>query len=229
MRKPIEIRSFKTKLGNVFLNLYSNEYGEIMNSDFGYIFHSESFQIEIIEFTEIKNWMKEINEIETSIGWIFRIAKLNESNEVLNFECHLKKNNKEIISESDTGECLQAIWIEDKKNVVSLGTEDGQMMRHRAEKNDWMPNRFKTKLGIVKTGSFLNRKYEEKSFTKQLPFGFETKIPKLKKGEKIYFHYLVATNELKKSIDYPDEDDISTNLAVGYPKWTLIDKLNIKE
>ncbi|WP_299626857.1 hypothetical protein [uncultured Tenacibaculum sp.] len=227
----MKISNFKTQLGDISLNLHSNKDGEITNSESGYIFQSDSFRVEIIEFTEIKNWLKEVSEIEiqSSIGWIFRITKLNDNNETLNFDCSLERTSTEITSEPDTGENLQAIWIEDKKNVVSIGTEDGEMMRYRAEKNDWMPNRLKSELGIIKTGSFLNQKNQEKSFTKQLPFGFETKIPKLKKGEKLYFHYLVATNELKKSIDYPDEYDISTNFAVDYPKWTLIEKLNLKE
>ncbi|MFD2561168.1 hypothetical protein [Aquimarina rubra] len=226
----MRISNFKTQLGDIYVNLHSTKGGEITNSESGYIFKSDSFKIEIIEFTEIKNWLKEVSEIEiqSSIGWIFRITKLNENSETLNFDCSLVRTSTEITSEPDTGENLQAIWIKDKKNVVSIGTEDGEMMKYRAEKNDWMPNRFQSELGIIKTG-FFNQKYKEKSFTKQLPFGFETKIPKLKKGEKLYFHYLVAANELKKSIDYPNEDDISTNFAVDYPKWTLIEKLNIKE
>ena len=48
-------------------------------------------------------------------------------------------------------------------------------------------------------------------------------------GERIYFHYLVATNTRKKSNEYPDEDDISTNIAVDYPKRVLIEKLKIEE
>jgi hypothetical protein len=159
--------------------------------------------------------------IEDSKGWIIRITKTNTSKESLLFTCLLFRNSQDIRSEVDSGEHLDSLWIENKTDVISIGTEDGEMMKSRALKNDWMPSRFQSDLGYQSNTGF--------SFTKYLEFGFETKIPELKDDERFYFHYLIATNKKKKSKDYPNEDDISTNFAVGYPKWTLIEKLHLEE
>jgi hypothetical protein len=217
----MKIKKFKTNLGEISLNSFSNEKAEIEITDFGYTYKSESYEIKIIEFNEIKDWLKDASgvKIEKSIGFIFQIIKLNNKKENLKFKCILENNDSKATSEPDTGEHLLAIWIDDNKNVVSIGTEDGEAMKYRAEENDWIPNRFKSELGIIKVWG----KYKEKSFTEIIDFGLETEIPYLKKGEKFYFHYLIATNELKKSIDYPDEFDISTNFAVDFPKRTLIE------
>ena len=69
----------------------------------------------------------------------------------------------------------------------------------------------------------------EWSFTKYLEFGLETILPELNKEEKMYFHYLIATNKRMKHKKYLNEDDISTNFAVDFPKFTLIKKLKITE
>jgi hypothetical protein len=94
-------------------------------------------------------------------------------------------------------------------------------MKYRAKVNDWMPSRFQNVLGYQGNS--------ELSFTNYLDFGLNTTLPELRNGEKIYFHYLVATNKRKKSKYHPNEDDISTNYAVDFFKETIIEKLKIKE
>ena len=141
--------------------------------------------------------------------------------EEVSIQCSLNPEDEKITSEIDTGEHLDSLWIENEIEVVSIGTEDGEMMKYRAEKEDWMPMRFKNKLGYQSNSEF--------SFTSYLDFGLGTNLPQLENGEKIYFHYLVATNRKKKSEHNPNEDDISTNLAVDFPKWTLVERLKIKE
>ena len=120
----------------------------------------------------------------------------------------------------DSGENLDALWIENTTHFVSIGTEDGEVLNYRAIKNDYMPTRFVDKLGY---------KSEQFSFTNYLNTGFETLVPELYEHEKIYFQYLVAVNPRNKSKDYPNEDDISTNFAVDIPKRTLIKQLGITE
>jgi hypothetical protein len=99
--------------------------------------------------------------------------------------------DEKITSEIDTGESLDSLWIENETELVSIGTEYGEMMKYCAEKGDWMPIRLKEKLGYQRSSEF--------SFTSYLDFGLETNLPELDNGEKVYFHYLVATNRKKKS------------------------------
>ncbi len=232
----MKISSFKTNLGDISLNLELNEEFDIINNNLGYLILSNSFKIEIIEFHDVKNWLDQLNKkefdqfkVESTIGWIFKIHKLNNQNLILDFDCILNPNSPKVTSEPDTGEHLDSVWIDDEKNVVSIGTEDGEVMKRRAIENDWMPNRLKDNLGIVKIKSFLNTKYVEKSITDLLSFGLKTKVPQLFEGENIYFHYLIATDKLKKNEDYFDEYGIATNLAVDYTKSVLIKKLNLKD
>ncbi|WGH74626.1 hypothetical protein P8625_11055 [Tenacibaculum tangerinum] len=224
----MKISNFLTNLGEISLRIKSDDEVKIITSELGYNILSSSFKIEIIKFYDVKNWLNKI-EVEKTIGWIFKIHKLNDHKRALSFDCILSPNNSKVTSESDTGEHLDSVWINDEKYVVSIGTEDGEIMKIRAKNNDWMPYRFKDNLGIIKSESFFSKSYKEKSITKILPFGLETKIRQLFEGEKLYFHYLIATDKLKKSEDYIDEYSISTHLAVDYSKETLIEKLNLKD
>ena len=226
MRDTIQhIDSFSSKLGLINLTLTLNGEDIVVsldNVENRKILETNAHKIEVIAFQNIKNWLVDTDfKIEDSKGWIIRITKLNDLQEALAFKCYMDKNSDKVVSEVDCGEHLHALWIENETNVVSIGTEDGEVMKARALKNDWMPNRFKDLLGY--------QKYQELSITDILDFGFKTNIPDLLEGERIYFHYLVATNTKKKSIEYPDEDDISTNIAVDYPKRVLIEKLKIEE
>ncbi|WP_408034284.1 hypothetical protein [Tenacibaculum aestuarii] len=232
----MRISNFLTNLGEISLNFQSDEEVKIITSELGYNLLSNSFKIEIIEFYDVKNWLDELKKeefnqfkVEKTIGWIFKIHKLNDAKKTLSFDCILSPNNSKVTSEPDTGEHLDSVWIDDEKNVVSIGTEDGEIMKIRAKNNDWMPNRLKDNLGIVKSGFFLSKRYVEKSITKILPFGLKTEVPQLFKDENLYFHYLIATNKLKKNYDHPDEYSIATHLAVDYSKRILIEKLNLKD
>jgi hypothetical protein len=215
------IDSFETNLGKVDIVLTSHTNPRISKSDNSILIETIGHLIEIIEFDDIKKWIEVTNPVEKTIGWIVRVIKTNDLKEEISIECSLIPKDDSIISDVDSGEHLDSLWIEDKTEVVSIGTEDGEMMKYRSEKGDWMPIRFKDELGYQSNSEF--------SFTNYLDFGLETKLPELNSGEKIYFHYLVATNKKQKSKDYPNEDDISTNFAVDFPKWTLIEQLKIKE
>jgi hypothetical protein len=215
------IDSFETNLGKVDIVLTSSTNPKVSKSDNSTLIETSGHLIEVIAFNDIKNWTQDTNPIEKSIGWVVRIIKMNDLKEEISIQCSLMPKDEKTTSAIDTEESLDSLWIENETEVVSIGTEDGEMMKYRAEKGDWMPIRFKEKLGYQSNSEF--------SFTSYLDFGLETKLPELNRGEKIYFHYLVATNKKQKSKDYPDEDDISTNLAVDFPKWTLVERLKIKE
>lgn len=220
-QEKTNIDSFETNLGKIDIVLTSSTNPRISKSDNSTLIETNGHLIEVIVFNDIKNWTLDTNPIEKSIGWIVRVIKTNHLKEDVSIQCSLIPKDEKTTSDIDTGESLDSLWIENETEVVSIGTEDGEMMKYRAEKGDWMPMRFKEKLGYQSNSEF--------SFTSYLDFGLETNLPKLDNGEKIYFHYLVATNRRKKSEYNPNEDDISTNLAVDFPKWTLVERLKIKE
>tara|TARA_B110000967_G_C18892871_1_gene568562 strand:- start:1791 stop:2474 length:684 start_codon:yes stop_codon:yes gene_type:complete len=215
------IDTFETNLGKIAFSLTSLSNSRLNKEDKSILIETNGHLIEIIAFDDIKKWTKDTNPIETAFGWIVRILKTNDLKEKISIECSLSPINEEITSDIDTGEFLDSLCIENETDVISIGTEDGEMMKYRSEKEDWMPLRFKNLLGYQSNSEF--------SFTSYLKFGLQTNLPELVKGEKVYFHYLIATDKRRKSKEYPKEDDISTYLAVDFPKRTLIERLKIKE
>lgn len=208
---------FETNLGSVFLNVNLLPKFKIKKLEKLKFIETKGHQIEVITFDTIKQWLGRENSIDKSMGWILRIRKKNEIREKITIECSLVSKNKKTSSEIDVGEHLDSLHFENETDVLSIGTEDGEMMKYRSENEDWMPLRFKESLGYQSNSEF--------SFTNYLDTGLETKVPELIKGEKIYFHYLIATKK-KKDLK---KDDISTNIAVDFSKWTLIERLKIKE
>jgi hypothetical protein len=220
----VHIDNFETPLGCIKLEIDISALSDnviISGSNSRKLINSINHSIEIISFKDVKDWMRNTDfPVEDTKGWIFRITKKSDSFEQLTIKCQLFSNDPHIISSPDSGEHLDAIWIENKTDFLSIGTEDGEILNHRATRNDFMPERYAKDLGYQS---------EDFSFTKYSETGFETKVPPLMPDEKVYFHYLAATNPRKKSKEYPDEDDISTNLAVDFLKHTLIEKLGLDE
>ncbi len=217
------IDNFITPLGTVDLNFWFENDDDADLSEFqtSKIIESVTLLIEIIAFDDISNWIKDsVFAVKGTKGWIIRITKKAEGIENLKITCELKTADLNIVSGPDGGENLDAILIENKTHFLSIGTEDGEMLKRRAEKNDYMPTRFAEQLG------YHSKKY---SFTEYLDLGFKTIVPELRKDEKLYFHYLIATNSGKKSTENTDEDGLSTHFAVDFSKRTLIDKLEITE
>lgn len=217
--KKIIIDTFNTKLGEINLTLFLAENPIINKVEKSFFIQTKGHLITVTVFDDVKKWMKNVlSPVESTIGWILQIKKINELKEDIVIKCCLNPIDEKIISIIDTGEHLDSIWIENDTDVVSIGTEDAESMQDRAKNNDWMPSRFNEILAYYKNASQL----DYFSFTTILDFGMEIKIPKLIKNENIYFHYLVATN---KKI----EDDISTNLAVDLPKGLLIERLRLND
>ena len=224
----INIDTFETPLGVIRLDISSTvnlNTITISQTNSMKLVDTPNHRIEVIPFSNIKGWMRNTEfPVDDSKGWIFRITKKNSNVEQLTINCELVSNDPDISSTPDSGEHLDAIWIANKTHVLSIGTEDGEVLKYRASHDDLMPKRFETKLGYQSTNFFTNY-----SFTNYLDRGFETSVPELQTGEEIYFHYLAATNRRKKSKDYPTEDDISTNFAVDYSKRNLMEKLGLNE
>lgn len=153
-------------------------------------------------------WLPSMYNIETATAWIFHITKRNSSQEQLT--CRIETVRSALQGGSETGENLIAIGFEDGVRQLHIGTEDEDAMACRANCNDWMPPRLKPLLSSY----YL-------PITEASASGLKTTIPILQPGEQFYFHYIVAENPYRTSLDYPDEPDISTWYAVNQQKHQL--------
>jgi len=198
-------RKFETKLGIIECELMSDksdlisigkEKYENGNSD---KYQTEGHHIELIECQ-----VRTHEVVKDSKGWLFRITKINQKPETLKIKCQLKNPNEDIEFDTASGEHLDAIEGYNQEWQLHIGTEDGEVMYARAEKNDWFPERLRHKVNF----------YE--SITQYLEGnrGFQTEIPKLEEKEKIYIHYLTA-------IDLKDDRNINCWNAVDSFKRNL--------
>lgn len=157
------------------------------------------------------DWFPSGMKVETATAWLFYITKHNLSGEQLTFTIELSADSA-IQGTTDTGQYLWAVEFENGIRQAHIGTEDEEAMAFRAARQDWMPPRL---------GSALAK--DDLPVTSSSPDkrGLRTQIPQLLPGEEFYFHYIVAENPYRKSVDYPDEMDISTWYAVSQTKKRL--------
>lgn len=166
-------------------------------------------------------------KVESLIVWRWFLEKISDTDEHLSIFCKLINPQADVSYDLDSGEDLDAVEIENRTYHLHIGTEDGESLRSRANSNNLMPKRFQNLLGL--------RCHEDKklcsyySFTEYIDFGFKINIPKLLEEEKIYFHFLVATNSIKPSKEDHREIDVSTWLAVERSKRYLDEYLKDSE
>jgi hypothetical protein len=199
-------RQFWTPLGVVLCGLVCNRIDsqiETVNYENGSseIFNTDGHKIEIVSF-KIRVPLYNGDTLTDWFGWIYRIQKLRETNETIETYCLLDKISNEIMLGPSSGENLDAIEAYNDEWTLHIGTEDGETLNSRAENDDWFPPRLKNKVDF----------YE--SITEMKKNGFVTKIPELKKGEKIHIQYLTA-------YDKKDEQKVNTWDAVNEFKRNL--------
>ena len=202
--------TFETNLGEIELSInseYKVQY--LVNNNLKV--ETENHKIEVVVIDLKKLELPKDMKIENSKGWRIYIEKKSEKSEKIIVICKLLNKNAENTWDYDSGENLDAVEIENGKELLHIGTEDGEAMKWRAENNDWFPNRLKNEINL------------EKPLTNYIDFGFESKIPNLEINEKIYLHFLIATRKTKKN----DNENISTWIAVDRNKNEL-DELNRK-
>lgn len=209
--KTIFSRDFLTPVGMVRTYITSDRHGEVKID--GFNITTEGHLVKIEEFELRNDWLPEKMSIETSIGWRWFVIKTNEEKENLTIFCELINPSVDTAWHYESGEHLSAVLIENKTHELHIGTEDEDALALRSEKNDWIPNRFQNKLGLMKNPPY--------TMTEYIDFGFKTPIPELRNTERIYFHFLVATNKIKPDIQYPNQQDCSTWFAVDQSKKFL--------
>jgi hypothetical protein len=203
--------TFETNLGEIELSIKS-EYAIQYSDKDNLKVETENHKIEvlIIDLKELE--FTEDMKIENSKGWRIYIEKKSEKSEKLYVTCKLLNRTSENTWCYNSGENLDAVEIENRKELLHIGTEDGELMKCRAENNDWFPIRLKNEISL------------EKPISKYIDFGFESIIPNLEINEKLYLHFLVATG---KKTEKNDNENMSTWIAVDKSKKEL-DELNRK-
>lgn len=199
-------QQFGTPLGIVRCGLNSNSVNSFIETKKykngqSKIFNTIGYQVEIISF-KIRLPLYNEENVTESCGWILRIEKINNTDEILEAYCILTNYLENIEFDSATGEYLDAIQADNSEWTLHIGTEDGEALNSRAENDDWFPPRFKHDVDFYQ------------SITEMKQNGFITKIPLLNKGEKIHMQYLVA-------YDRKDEHKVNTWLAVDESKRNL--------
>jgi len=208
--KAILKNDFGTKLGIVSSWVESNT-GTVTVIDYNKI-QTKSHLISLQAF-ELKHKVLSNNtNIESSWIWRWYIDRIDNLPENLIIHCQLINPSAVTSFGIAGGQWLDAVEIEDNINILHIGTEDDEVMYNRAENSDLIPNRFKDYLSTSET------------FTKYIDYGLKIEIPNLLLGEKIYFHFIVATDLIKPSEYNSDEIDISTWLAVNQSK-SFLDKI----
>jgi len=102
-----------------------------------------------------------------------------------------------------SGEALDALQFTLNSNYdLHIGTEDAESFMWRAKNENFMPKRF---FKLLKN-KYHN--YADKHFTEYCKNGFQTKFPKLMKGELVKFHFLIYESNIVT------ENDVRTWLAV---------------
>ena len=199
---------FETKIGNIEISINCETDCENIKLDDLNI-ETLNHKIAIKTITLKNSELPENMKIDSSKGWRIYIEKKTNYNEKLNVVCKLLNPTIDTEFNSDCGENLDAIIIENENGVLHIGTEDGEIIKSRAEQDNWFPKRLKNFVSL------------ENPITEFIDFGFETKIPDLESSEKLYLHFLVATNYEKSKEEKSVENGISTWFAVEKSKTEL--------
>ena len=212
--------NFETKLGTIETWI-ENNLDDSININRNNLLTTASHKI-ILQSFQLPNEFQSNSysppkKVESLIGWRWFVEKISDADEQLSIFCQLINPQADVSCNPDSGEALDAVEIENKTYHLHIGTEDSEILRSRANFNDLMPKRFENLLGLRCDESSCS----EYSFTEYIDFGFKTNIPKLLKGEKIYFHFLVATNPIKPSLENSKYSDVLTWLAVEHSKKYL--------
>jgi hypothetical protein len=207
--KTILSDNFETKLGVVTCYLQSDSMvdpvapGILKLSSAGYSIYCQNFDLKKISSDQPA-------QFESGKGWRWFIEKSNDIEEQLMLFCKLMNPSDNVQWDNASGENLNAIEISNHNHLLQIGTEDEFMMEYRAEAGDWMPEQYK-RIDI------------NNNLWKGSEFGMKVTIPILKKGEKIYIHFLVAAASFDSAATRESASS-GTSLAVEKSKTELDDQ-----
>ncbi|KAA9332295.1 hypothetical protein F0P96_12510 [Hymenobacter busanensis] len=147
--------------------------------------------------------------IDFANAWLFYIYKRNAVIEQLTIAFSLKQPQPGVDAGPDTGQWLVAIEFENGIHQVHIGTPDEDWYASQIG-GAWIPQKLSAAL-----------QEDEFALTRIEPNGLSTQVPEMLAGERFYFHYVIAQSPRRKSLQYPEEWDISTWEAVDQPRKKL--------
>jgi hypothetical protein len=158
-------------------------------------------------------WLPTGMSVDTATAWLVYITKHTAVAEQLSFGFTLPSMPSTVQTGANTGQWLTAIEFDDGIRQVHIGTQDEEWFSW-IDKAAWIPQRLVPMLndGLVITDIKDN--------------GLVTTVPELLVHEQFYLHYILAESARKKSIEYPDEWDVSTWYAVDQSRKSLEEAWN---
>lgn len=145
-----------------------------------------------------------------SAAWGFYCGKRNTTAEQLTFTIGLDAPEATLEIGSAGGQWLTAIELASPTDQLHIGTQDEDWLASEAAAGTWVPRRLAAPLA---TYSLLVTSIE--------PSGLKTLLPALQEKEQFYFHYILAESARRKSVEYPDEWDISTWFCVDQTRQMM--------
>lgn len=213
--KLIYREEFSSLLGPFEINILSTDSNAKaaatnLNATDIFQFESRSYEIKILK-QSLERTLGHSATVANRVAWCIFFKKSRPEYEKLRIRFELNSDDPQISPGSNSGEDLDAMWYDDSKFQVHVGTEDGEVQMERAKVEDWLPARY---------AKYLNWTLEQKkihigSFTEYTKTGFLTRVPNLKLGEEAYFHFILAEKAYK-------EHDNDTWLAVDVSKEQLL-------
>jgi hypothetical protein len=158
-------------------------------------------------------WLPLGMQVDTAKAWLIYITKQAGAAEQIHIEFTLPTMPLTVQADANTGEWLTAIELENGIRQVHIGTLDEEWFS-QARGDAWLPPRLVPMLdnGLIITEIKKN--------------GLATTVPELLMHEQFYLHYIFAESARRKSVQYPDEWDVSTWYAVDQSRKSLEEAWN---
>ena len=141
--KTLYTSNFQTEIGIISSYLESDitNSPEISQFENSILLKTKGHLIQLFEFKLSTTWIPTTMSFEDSMGWIWKIDKINNVKEQLFLYCVVANPSQSLISTPSTGEWLNALEIENQSKVLHIGTEDSESLYYRAETSNCMPKR----------------------------------------------------------------------------------------
>ncbi|QQZ09836.1 hypothetical protein [Heyndrickxia vini] len=179
---PLGAITFDIIINQIFLSEAdcSRQYYRLSNGGIAIQYRHSDFIAELV-FCEPTIHLPFPFYLDKAVGAVWRVKSLTEKMNC-EFITHLQPNHPyEIETGPDSGECLDAITLENKKYKLTLGTQDGVALAARAKKKDRIPDRFPSTDDIALYG-----------LVNYITNGLTVPLPPLTQDEICQVHFVTA-------------------------------------
>jgi hypothetical protein len=201
---PIGELKFYVKIGNQLVNQHLPEhvYSFLDNGRIA-IWSTANDLLEFLQLTVLPNLPSNMY-VEKCVIAMWRVKKISDFNQhSMNFECRWK-SIPYAQNYPDTGQGLEAQCWKTSEHTLMIGTEDIELLKGRAYRNENFPKRFEELLD--KSNSY---------GISYLTDGLSMTLPSLLRDEVAQVHFVVAWTKTK-------DQDTSTWFAVDIPSQEIL-------